>query len=376
VPGPNVPDGGDVGDASVADAATSEGSTPGDGSTTPPLDGGTDACATVDITSDPKNCGYCGHDCRGGGCNGGSCEAFLVANLDASAASVTENSNGVYWVATGGKEVLSCPRSGCKGSASVLSGSLTNTVALTAVGSDLAVLDVQDIQHVTTPAGAAVLIYPKSGTIDTSSVICTDEKSAYVYFRTYSSSAGQQVATRILVDGGDPLQGTYVTNNQLKTIGCGAGHFAWMLNPNPDTIYACSDPADCGAPGSIAAGSNNDEVHIAATSTMVFYSRRNANTLNACPLEGCTSPTVIGTPTDIDGIAVDDTYVYFTSGSGGTVSRCAQAGCGNSLTVLANGQPNPHALLVTKDAVYWATDAIPPSGNDAGMLPGIWRIAK
>jgi hypothetical protein len=338
-------------------------------------DAATDACATVDAASDPKNCGACGHDCQGGACTDGVCQAFLVGNADASASSIAANANGVYWVTKNGTQVVSCPTGGCVGSPSVLAGSLTGTVALTAVGADLAVLDNNDLQHVTTPAGASVIIYPTGNPgIANSSVLCGDD-TAFVYFQTQIN--GNQTAMRILVDGGSVLPGSYFNNNNLATIGCGAGHFAFMVYGNPDTIYACAEPADCGVgTGSIIPGQSSGTVQVATTANTVFFIRTMEGTLNSCPLSGCPSPAVLTTAAGIDGLAVDDTYVYFTNGTDGTVNRCVHAGCAASHTVLAKNQINPHALLVTQDAIYWATDAIAPSGMDAGAPAAIYRVAK
>jgi hypothetical protein len=368
-------DGGETSDAAASDAASSDGGVPRDGATMPSSDAGVDACATAVFATDPKNCGTCGHDCMGGTCSGGVCQPFLVGNADASASSIAANANGIYWVTKGGTQVVSCPSGGCVGSPSVLAASLTGTVALTAVGADLAVLDYNDLQHVTTPAGASVIIYPTGNPgISNSSVLCGDD-TAFVYFQTQIN--GNQTAMRILVDGGSVLPGDYVFNNNLATVGCGAGHFSYMLYGSPDTIYACAEPADCGTTSSIIPGQGSGTVQLATTATDIFFIRANPGTLNSCPIKtGCASPTVLKTATGIDGVAVDDTYVYFTNSTEGSVSRCTQDGCAASLTVLAKNQINPHALVVTKDAVYWATDAIPPSGMDAGSPAAIYRVAK
>jgi hypothetical protein len=69
-------DGGQTGDvAQTADAdddATSSVDAPGDA----PVD----ASCNADLTSDPNNCGTCGHSCRYGACALGRCESWLVAS--------------------------------------------------------------------------------------------------------------------------------------------------------------------------------------------------------------------------------------------------------------------------------------------------------
>ncbi len=249
---------------------------------------------------------------------------------------------------------------------------MNNTVALVAVGADLAVLDDNDLQNVTTPAGASTVIYPRVGTAFGGQSLCADD-TPYVY---YEMSNGTQFITRIRVDGGEPFPGSYVQTSNLNALGCGAGHVLWYTTNGTDTIYACQNAADCGVPAQIIPANNGGETHIAATPTLAFFTRRQTGTLNSCPITGCVTPTVLYTVPDPNGVEVDDTYVYFTSGNDGLVARCLQAGCGGSYAVLASNQTNPHALLVTKDAVYWATDALPAGGGDAGTPPAIWRVTK
>ncbi len=351
---------------------TSDASAAGDGTTAPGTDGGTDACATADFMTDPRSCGACNHDCVGGACAAGVCQPFRVSKADASASSIAANGNGVFWVTKSGSQVLSCPAGGCPSAPAVLAASLNGTVALVAVGADLAVLDDNDLQNVTTPAGASTLIYPRVGMVNNGQYICGDD-TPYVY---YEMSAGNPFITRIRVDGGDPLPGVYASTSNLNALGCGGGHALWYTSNGVDTIYACQNTADCGAPATILPAPNGGETHLAATATLAFFTRRQTNTLNSCAITGCPAPTVLHTFPDMNGVAVDDTYVYFTSGTGGIVGRCPQAGCGGNPTVLASNQTNPHALLVTKDAVYWATDLLPPVGADAGTPPAIWRVMK
>jgi len=343
-----------------------------DGSVAPVADAGGDACTGAALTTDPRNCGACNHDCRGGSCAAGVCQPFRVSQADASASSIAANTNGVFWVTKSGSQVLSCPPEGCPAAPEVLAGSLNNTVALVAVGADLAVLDDNDLQNVTTPAGASTIIYPRVGMVYSGSGICADD-SPYVYFEM---SSGNPFVTRIRVDGGDPLMGAYAQISNLSAIGCGAGHLLFEVNNGTDTIYACQNVADYGAPAQILPTNNGGETHIAASATQAFFTRRQSGTLNSCAISGCVSPTVLHTAPDLNGVAVDDTHVYFTSGNGGIVARCDQAGCGGSYTELAQNQINPHALVVTSDAVYWATDSLPSGGGDAGTMPAIWRVMK
>jgi hypothetical protein len=336
------------------------------------VDGGADGCA-ADLATDPKNCGACGHDCLGGGCGAGACLPFRVSYADASAESIAANDAGVYWVVANGSAVLQCPPAGCSAPPTVLAGSLSNTVAVVAMGATLAVLDSNDMQTVTTPGGAASIVYPTSPTtIYSSMALCTDGTGHLLVF---SNSSGNKFANRIFIDGGGEANLAYT--NQLSAIGCGDGHLLWQENVvGPDTIVACRDPADCGAPGQIYPGPNTNETHIAASGDQAFFTRRDKGTLERCSIAGCNQPTILYTGVDLNGVGVDDQFVYFTSGTGGVVARCVHDGCAASYTALATNQTNPHALVVTDDAIYWATDALPAGGGDAGTMPAIYRLAK
>ncbi len=350
-----------------------DGTTSGEGDGSNPLsDGGVDGCPGANVASDPNNCGACGHDCLGGGCEAGACQPFRIGMLDASAASITVNDGGVYWVVQLGSAVLGCPPAGCGvGKPTMLAGSLSNTVALVDVGGTLVVLDDQDIHAVTIPGGASVAIYPSIGIINGSSALCTDG-TGYAYF---IASSGGQFVDRILSDGGGVAR--LATSSNLDTLGCGAGHALWEINSGLDDIYSCAEPADCGAPAPIDPGNGGGETHIVATADQAYFTRRFTGTLNRCSITGCFAPTILYSGNDLNGVAVDTKYVYFTTGKGGAVARCNQDGCGGaSFRELATNQINPHALIADDKALYWATDSIPTVGADAGTPPAIYRLAK
>lgn len=333
-------------------------------------DGGLDGCPMVNAASDPKNCGACNHDCLGGECQGGVCQPFRIGMLDASATSITVNDSGVYWVVQNGNAVLECPPAGCTGKPAILAGALNNTVALVDVNGTLAVLDDGDLQAVTTPAGASVLIYPGVGNITGSSALCTDG-TGHAYFVTSNAS----YADRVLMDGGGVLRMATISN--IGALGCGAGHVLWEVNSGTDFIYSCAEPADCGAPAMIEPGNSGGETHIVATTDQAYFTRRSTGTLNRCSIAGCFAPTVLYSGNDLNGVAVDAKYVYFSSGKGGVIARCNQDGCGGgSLHQLAVNQTNPHALIADDRAVYWATDSLPGGGGDAGTPAAIYRLAK
>lgn len=85
-------------------------------------DGGCDMCGStcVNLSKDSKNCGYCGHDCRGAPCTAGLCPALPVASfVNATAIAIDDaflyvsDSSGVHALPKGGGPTLDLPV-GCR----------------------------------------------------------------------------------------------------------------------------------------------------------------------------------------------------------------------------------------------------------------------
>lgn len=108
----------DGGDADAAEAGDTGGDVLGDTQTEadgPALPCGSGTCSgscldcdgdpgngcETDVTSDPSNCGACGHDCDGYGCNAGVCEiALLVSDADLPW-DLAVDDTAVFWVEEG-----------------------------------------------------------------------------------------------------------------------------------------------------------------------------------------------------------------------------------------------------------------------------------
>jgi hypothetical protein len=56
-------------------------------------------CGTqcVDLTSDPHNCGKCGHDCLGGACTASTCQPVVLTSTQNHPSGIAVDSSFVYW---------------------------------------------------------------------------------------------------------------------------------------------------------------------------------------------------------------------------------------------------------------------------------------
>src|ERR1700733_2818590 len=102
VTAPDNPDGGGTGSAPDAPVST-------------PDDGGTpDAnmvCTGVDLTSDPANCGACGHSCNGGTCQASQCQPVVIALAQNTPQGIAVDATNVYWTTMDGN-VMKAPIAG------------------------------------------------------------------------------------------------------------------------------------------------------------------------------------------------------------------------------------------------------------------------
>lgn len=56
------------------------------------------ASCSADTSSDPHNCGVCGHDCVGGACSAGTCSPFTFAGYQGTVSALACDETAIYWL--------------------------------------------------------------------------------------------------------------------------------------------------------------------------------------------------------------------------------------------------------------------------------------
>ena len=320
--------------------------------------GGDAGCGSV--TSDSKNCGYCGHDCNGGQCHSGMCEPIIIASGLETPSGIAVDGANVYFTLYLAGTVETCPLTGCAGAPKILSAGNDepNDIKVDATNlywaSEGSGVGLGSIKRCALPGCSSPTTLGSGSIVDW---VATDANNVY-WTSTYDGFAyscpiagcggtGTPIASNLTV----PWHITADATNVYIAVWNGS------LNApatNGGVIGKCPVGGCTGAPTQLSK-SENQPYQIAVDTDYVYWAGFKDNTIKRCAIAGCpTGATVIasgeGGPS---GIAVDDKYVYWTNYSSGTVRVCAKDGCDKTSATLAVGQNHPNLITFDSSYVYF-----------------------
>jgi hypothetical protein len=329
------------------------------------------APCTADVSSDPHNCGACGHDCLGGACLAGSCQPVVVATSAQGNIGVAVNASGVFWTSEDGN-VRTVP----------LAGGPVTTLASAQPALEGIAVDATRVYWVTgSSGGGTVTSLPVGGS--TPSVIAGGQgrpealtiDATTVYWTTNESGT---VASAPL--GGGPV--TVLASGLDHPYGIAVdASFVYWTN--------AGSMADAGAVMRVAIGGGTPDTlslgrsypwHLAVDATSVYWLESDGNqptskpSLMKMPKDGGSPVTLaVPPPTFVSGIVVDATRVYWTGSSKTDGYVMAVPLGGGAATTLANNQADPLGLAEDATSIYWVDYG--PSGPTTA--PGsVMRLAK
>jgi hypothetical protein len=309
----------------------------------------------LDTSSDPKNCGTCGHDCLGGQCSAGVCQPVTLASAP-SVASLTANGTAVYWTTPAG--VFSCLGSGCNGTPFTVSnagGTSRPGQILVAAGSVywLGIGSFGDPIFTCPISGCgsnAPLVVPKANAL--TSAFTSDGQR--LYWATLPAGGGNVLP---LFDC--PLAGisgcmpvTYEPQNAYVPTASGDGYsmasngstVVW-LDEMGGNVSTCAAGSSCNKITTLASNRSNLSI-VAVDGARAYWF--DSMGLSSCSLSGCSSPTAVASGSG-NSIATDGTHVYWTSGT--SVMR---ASVGGSVDTVASNQLGAGWVAVDSARVYWS----------------------
>ncbi len=354
---PNAPQGGtSSGSSGGPDGATT---TP-DGATTTP-DGATTtpdgAPCTADTQSDAENCGRCGHDCGGGSCTQGKCEAVTVADV-ARPAGLATDGTFLYVTSYSGGQVLKLEKLPQKPVVPI--GSSVPSAMGIAVGGNN--VYVTNEEGASTTGGIHRCVLPACTAFTRITPLDYAHYVAVTGTNVFASTQDSVVRTNL--DGTSPVKIAGYT--QCFGIAADDTHvYVGSFNPELQRIqYDGGSPTPMGP-----RNASTSDGFVTVDGDRVFWAyedngSKKGQVLSSLKAAPATRTTYTGEGKRSLGIAADADWVYWADGGtvvnntlvgDGTLNACPRVGCpGSGPTVLATGLKGSGQVVLDAKYVYWA----------------------
>jgi hypothetical protein len=325
------------------------------------IDGG-DAQVCVDVSSDPNNCGSCGHGCLGGSCKAGVCQPFtLPQTVGRSGGGFALTRTQVYWPGDFG--LLRCDLPGCTNETTVVPGGRLWDV--NADGDDVywTVDDTQTtsvLRHCVAPACATindVLVGLPAG----NGGVVTDANSVY-----WSGAAGLLRCNRDC----DTAHGDEIIPAGVDfRLFAGTGYSVLWTKPgsgaDSDALIECGFGGCQVGVKSLASGFTANA--IAANGIEALWTTARGD-LQRCPLPDCSGgPQKLGIGSVGAHASVRLVHRRAFWNTDDAVMTCMLPGC--APTVLAAGVDRPWIIAANETAVAWGVGAGGPGQRSILALP-------
>ncbi|HEX8794314.1 MAG TPA: hypothetical protein VF765_25395, partial [Polyangiaceae bacterium] len=310
-----------------------------------PCGGGGNVCcgaSCVDTASDAADCGRCRHDCQGGACAAGTCQAFVLATspypttiaVDSSGVYFTDYDLGVIVRVSGGTQT-------------VVASSLDSPFDVTLDATSLYWIDTSGLSIMQMPkaGGTPVTVAVPGGyisgiAVDSSSVYWTDPSSATVEKAPLGGGAVTTLFSSA-APGDIAVDATSV-------------YWAWQSGVSMGPLGGGTQTTLAGA---------SQPAGIAVDATFVYWSDQAS--ISRAPIGGGTVTTLVSGGTTWGPVTIDATNLYVLDRGGSLVSVPL---AGGSAKTLWSGTLSIAAQSLASDAtsLYW------PDVNTGGVM----KIAK
>ncbi|HYQ04143.1 MAG TPA: hypothetical protein VER96_35970 [Polyangiaceae bacterium] len=350
----------------------------------------------VNLKTDPKNCGVCGHSCLGGTCDLGSCQPTTVATGQLRLSRMATDGNYLYWsgaAASGTPYYVARVRVDGTGGVKVLAATEDGAGALAVTTDKVYWISKGQLRSCDIPdcaAGPSNAITTATANGVSGDMLYEPGKKALYWSRgaTYNTKDG----TLYTLASGASTPTVVGTNpSNPGALVSDASNVYWI---NSSTYTTDNWNADGGlwrvrlSDGTVTqlAASMKGDISYLAISGATLYFAGNIAVPNSNPLTTTTAilsaplPNGLGTgmqpqfapAKNVRGMEADSKYLYFAdeSGSQGTISRCPAAACPTPETIVP-GLYSPYLGAQDAAAIYFAA-----SSASAVTSYTIQRLAK
>jgi hypothetical protein len=304
-----------------------------------------DAGSCGDTSSDPHNCGACGHDCSGATCSNSVCESVVIAAAQVDAYALTVDDQNVYWTVEGtGSDgaVLKAPAQQT-GTATAIASGQPYPSYITTDGKNVYWVAIDGVHSVSVNGGTSTIMAPFS--TDEATAIAVDLKNVY-----YASIGSGEA-------GGSLFAVSLATATSLQIATQLQGQTAAVASNGSTVFYADSTDLSSVAPN----GSNANTIEpgqyasaVTADAKYVYWtSGLQSGAILRAPVGGGSPVTLASNQFYPNAIAVDGANVYWTTGEGGGGTVMEVPINGGPVVTLASGQAYPTGIAINNTRVYW-----------------------
>jgi hypothetical protein len=287
--------------------------------------------ACVDTQTDGKNCGQCGHDCKGAECKGGACQAIILASALPAPRGIALDNTHVYFSDHG------------------------------SIATQMVNKDGSGLANFGGPQ-----VFPDVLVLYKGSLYWNNETNLKgAIFSIDTSILPSDTPIKLAVDLPGPTGVAVVNNDVFFTTGPTNASMGCSSSSYVSALMRCSIggciTVNCGAggPTPLATGLVDPRGLIADISS-IYWVQTSTGSVFTCPTPSCNGgPNAIATgqggPLDL---VMDASNLYWTNTTSGEIATCSRANCANDMRVLATNQMSPRRLALepaSPPTVIWWT---------------------
>ena len=350
---------GQSGQAGTAGAAGQSGQAGSAGAST---GGASNECGGADLTSDPKNCGTCGHDCDGGACKSGVCQGVVLVSGQRIARSLVQDATSLYWIVSpsstdsgimkvaksgGTPEWLVPVQSQFLWGMAVANGELY--YAASEAKPDGAIMKVP-VSGGTPVAVVTGRDYPASVAVDSTAVYWSEGMPGWAL--ATAPLAGGSAVLLAQSEGGD--------YRNARAIAVDSSGLFWTVSKSDPSVKEAAvmkSGLQAGPATSLVSGLL-EPWGILLNASVVYWTDVSDNTVSKVPSSGG-DVVVLATGENATDLAIQGDSIYW--GNSSAIRKMPVSG-GTPVSIVA-GQTNPGWVNVDDASVYWIDNPTPETGK-------------